>query len=537
MSYKQMMSLNGNMKKKSNVFLRSLFVFLLIFALTIPVVAFTKDVKDNLSHEKAQKSERSAREVQNGGDNNGDEGEVEEGTGAEETTGEESGGGNGNSGGGGSSENGSTGGDVNEAIQKAVAYLRAQVESPDRAMALTAAGQSVDVSFLKSLSDDTAIAYAKPILALTASGKDPRSYPNEDWVAKMNSFADGTQMGDPSLVNDDIWAILALISVGVSADDPIIQRSKDFLLANQNANGGWAWNVGGDSDTNDTAAAVMALLETGVSNSDTAIQNAISYLKLAQNDDGGFPYDPKSPFGTGSDGNSDAWILMAINKLGESVPSWTKNGKSPIDHLLSLQDADGGFWWMAPPAEFNNKGPTADAVIALLDKSFPLHSISVSSQVVQGQEEIAGGAASGQLSGENIAEKTALGKVAQELVQIAREAKELQRQIVALLTARAVAAIQKEAPKVAEEILGEEMDEKRRESMLAEDQEEFQSSVFSEESSEVPFRAEAKSTGFMEFLRGNGWLVAGVLAMSVVVGSGLYRFGLIPRAKRRLSRK
>ena len=58
MSYKQMMSLNGNMKKKSNVFLRSLFVFLLIFALTIPVVAFTKDVKDNLSHEKAQKSER-----------------------------------------------------------------------------------------------------------------------------------------------------------------------------------------------------------------------------------------------------------------------------------------------------------------------------------------------------------------------------------------------------------------------------------------------------------------------------------------------
>ena len=73
--------------------------------------------------------------------------------------------------------------------------------------------------------------------------------------------------------------------------------------------------------------------------------------------------------------------------------------------------------------------------------------------------------------------------------------------------------------------------------MLAEDQEEFQSSVFSEESSEVPFRAEAKSTGFMEFLRGNGWLVAGVLAMSVVVGFGLYRFGLIPRAKRRLSRK
>ncbi|MBI2098685.1 MAG: terpene cyclase/mutase family protein [Candidatus Wildermuthbacteria bacterium] len=518
------------MKKKSNIVLGSFLVLLLSFMLVAPTGALSKDSKDDLPQEKQEKGEKIVQEEQGGGDTNSDGGGTGDGAGTEEGEG-------GNSGGSGSSENDSTGADVSEVIQKAVAYLQVQAESSDRAIALIAAGQTIDVSFLKSFSGDTAIAYAKPILAITAAGKDPRSYPVEDWVVEMKSFADNTQIGDSSLVNDDIWAILALMSAGVPASDSVIQNSKTFILTNQNADGGWAWNAGGDSDTNDTAGAMMALLEIGVSKSDTAIQNGISYLKLAQNDDGGFPYDPKSPFGTGSDGNSDAWIIMAINKLGENVSSWAKSGRSPIDHLLSLQDEDGGFWWMAPPAEFNNKGPTTDAVIALLGKSFPVRSISLSSQVAQGQAETAGGAASEQLSGEVVGEEVTLGQIAQELTQIAKEVERLQRATYALVTARAMVAIQKEAPKVVEEIPDEEMDEEGEKSMLAEDQEELQSSVFSEESSEVPFRAEAASTGFMESLRGNGWLTAGVLVSSVIVGFGLYRFGFIPRAKRRLLRK
>ena len=270
---------------------------------------------------------------------------------------------------------------TSDAVASAVAYVNTQVDEPTKTMALVASSDGtvgVDVSYLQGFSGSTAIEYAKPIMAIAAAGENPATYANEDLVAKLKSFSDPStslgagvrQMGSPSQVNDDIWAILALRAAGVASADSVIQASKAFVLGNQNTDGGWAWNVGGTSDTNDTAAAIMALLETGMSASDTVIQNAVAYIKAAQNTDGGFPYDPVSPFGTDSDGNSDAWAIMVFNKLGEM-------DSSAIAHLLSLQDeGDGGFWWMPPPASFNNKGPTADAVIALSGKSYPVSSFA-----------------------------------------------------------------------------------------------------------------------------------------------------------------
>ncbi len=267
--------------------------------------------------------------------------------------------------------------EVDDAISKAVAYLKTQEMNPTVTMALVAGGESVDVSYLKSFSGDSAIAYAKPIMALAAAGKNPRTFPNEDFIAKIKSFADGTQLGSPSQINDDIWGTLALISAGVSLEESIIQNSKNFILAHQNSDGGWAWNVDGTSDTNDTAVAIMVLGEVGVTKSDSVIQKAAAYLKGAQNDDGGFPYDLASSFGTPSDSNSNAWIISAINALDEDPKSWTKNGKNPVEHLLSLQDADGGFWWVKPgTSDFNNKGSTADAVIALTGHWYPPRKLS-----------------------------------------------------------------------------------------------------------------------------------------------------------------
>lgn len=273
--------------------------------------------------------------------------------------------------------------EIDDAIANAVAYLQAQGNEATKTMALVAAGlpgqgESVDISYLQSFSGTTAIEYAKPIMAIAAAGQNPATYANEDLVAKLKSFADPStslgagvpQMGSADQVNDDIWGILALRAAGLSASDSVIQNSKAFVLGNQNADGGWAWNVGGASDTNDTAAAIMALMEAGMAADDTAIQNAVAFIKSAQNTDGGFPYDPVSEFGTDSDGNSAAWAIMAFNKVGEDT-------SSVVPHLLSLQDTDGltgqgGFWWMPPPADFNNKGPTADAVIALSGKSYPV---------------------------------------------------------------------------------------------------------------------------------------------------------------------
>ena len=124
--------------------------------------------------------------------------------------------------------------EVDDAVAKAILYLKGQVVTPDITMALVAAGESVDVEYLKNFSGDSAISYAKPIMALAAAARDPRTFPNEDFVAKMKSFADGAQLGSADQIKDDIWWILALASAGVPTADSVFQSSKAFLLNNHN---------------------------------------------------------------------------------------------------------------------------------------------------------------------------------------------------------------------------------------------------------------------------------------------------------------
>ena len=58
--------------------------------------------------------------------------------------------------------------EVDDAVTKAVAYLKTQGNDATKSMALVAAGESVDISYLKSFSGATAIEYAKPIMAIVA---------------------------------------------------------------------------------------------------------------------------------------------------------------------------------------------------------------------------------------------------------------------------------------------------------------------------------------------------------------------------------
>lgn len=254
-------------------------------------------------------------------------------------------------------------------IQKAVSYLKTQTADPWITMALVSAGETdLDLNHLKEVSGNLSTDYEKTILALTAAGKDPRTFGNIDFVTKLKSFYQSNQIGSPSLLNDDFWGILALVSAGESISDQIIQDSKNFILVNQNSDGGWGYAVSGQSDTNDTAAAIMALLETGIEPDNPVITKAIDYLKSNQNSDGGFPYLP----GSESDSGSDAWVISAIYKLGQNPQDWQKNDKNPVDHLKSLQRSDGSFKWIAS----EDKGYsilTAYAVIALTENYYPVN--------------------------------------------------------------------------------------------------------------------------------------------------------------------
>lgn len=256
-------------------------------------------------------------------------------------------------------------------VPEAVSYLQGQAQDAWTTMALVASGQvNVPVDHLADVAGTSATDYAKTILALAAVGESPFTFGSIDYVAKLKTYHADSQMGDSGLLNDDFWSVLALASVG-QVDITEAVDAKNFILANQNSDGGWGYAVGVDSDTNDTAAAIMALVEAGISTSDAVITNAVSYLATAQNDDGGFGYQP----GSDSDSGSDSWVISALHKLGQQPTAWIAGNedKNPIDHLESLQDVDGGFWWVAEgTSEWNNKAMTPYAVVAMSAKTYPI---------------------------------------------------------------------------------------------------------------------------------------------------------------------
>ncbi len=258
---------------------------------------------------------------------------------------------------------------VTAGVPEAVTYLQGQNDNPWITMALAAAGQTnIPTGHLNNVSGTLATDYAKTILALAAVDENPSTFSNVDYVAQLKSYYNGTQIGDVNLLNDDAWAILALASVG-EIGSVEVGSAKNFLLSHQNEDGGWSYSVGAGSDTNDTAAIVMALVAAGVATNNLVITKALTYLQLAQNSDGGFGYQ----IGNSSDSGSDSWVISALYKAGINPASWTKGANNPISHLESLQDDDGGFWWVTQgTSEWNNKAMTAFAVIALAGKSYPV---------------------------------------------------------------------------------------------------------------------------------------------------------------------
>lgn len=260
-------------------------------------------------------------------------------------------------------------------IEKGIEYLKAQSQDAWTTMTLAAANeQSLDLAHLQSApeSQKSVTTYAKYILALTAAGENPTTFGNEDYVAALKSYFNNEQFGDPALLNDDVWAILALGSIG-QENSSQVESAKNYLLAWQNQDNGWGYATSADSDTNSTASAIMALLEAGLAVDSAEIVNAVAYLQASQNSDGGFPYSPISPWGTDSDASSDSWVISAIYKLGYNPESWVKNGHNPIEHLITLQASDGYFQYQEGSGEDPfSPVTTSYALLALLSQRYPL---------------------------------------------------------------------------------------------------------------------------------------------------------------------
>jgi hypothetical protein len=199
-------------------------------------------------------------------------------------------------------------------------------------------------------------------VTLVAAGKDPRAF-GQDWLALLQSYAsDGAY--DPGSVGQ-AWAILALKAAG----QPVPSASLEVLRGYQLDSGAWASAFGPDNDT--VAYVVQALASAGEGRDSPSLQRALAFFREQQNEDGGFPAIKPSEWGTGSNANSTANVIMALLALGEDPTgeTWTQSGGNPMSVLLALQTADGRVEFQ--PGIGEPLLSTVQAVPALMNRWLP----------------------------------------------------------------------------------------------------------------------------------------------------------------------
>jgi hypothetical protein len=214
-------------------------------------------------------------------------------------------------------------------------------------------------------------------------------------VARVAELFDGTQIGEPGLLNDDIFGVLALHQAG--APPELLRRIVDYLRTKQLPDGGWSWNASpsATADTDMTGSVVAAFCAAGVSTSDPDLKEALDLLHTLQDPaTGGFIAPPES-FGVGVNTDTTSWVLSGLIQCGidPQGPEWTTaEGKTPLDYLVSMQRPDGHFDWTAEYA--GGAFETFDAVRPLGGVAFssaPPARLDESSPAVRPAAEVADG--------------------------------------------------------------------------------------------------------------------------------------------------
>ena len=201
-------------------------------------------------------------------------------------------------------------------------------------------------------------------LAVASVGADPRSFGGRDLVGEIKArMAPDGHIGD--MINEHCWGLIALKAAG----EAVPESSRTWLCARQNVDGGFGFSDDTASDPDDTGAALQALMAAGESRESSTVDRALKYLKFCQASDGGFCWHSAV-----SNVASTAWAVQGIAATGQDPgsDSWKKGGKTPLDYLASMQQADGHIRYM----EDSDSQPTwmtAEAIPALLKRPYPLN--------------------------------------------------------------------------------------------------------------------------------------------------------------------
>jgi energy-coupling factor transport system substrate-specific component len=223
---------------------------------------------------------------------------------------------------------------------------------------VTKGGKS-PVDFLRSHSGEIEDAgdVARTILALEATGVDPRNFAGEDLVERLlaQRRQSGSYQGWPAT---SAYAVLALRSA--DANDATA-KTVEWLRKVQGKDGGWG-NEPGDPSTAEITGAVLQVLTPGSKASD----DALDYLRRAKRPNGGFaPGNNLS-----ANAQSTAWTSEGLLAAGKD-PGTFASGKSSFTYMRDLQTED-GYFLKAPNEDVSRVWVTSNAIIPLAGQHLPI---------------------------------------------------------------------------------------------------------------------------------------------------------------------
>jgi hypothetical protein len=217
-------------------------------------------------------------------------------------------------------------------------------------------------------------AFERELMVVDASGADPHDFAGHDLVGEVLARArpgDGSfpyVPGGRGEINDTIFAIVALAPVQEPAAQAAIQRAADWLIAQQDDDGGWSFEVkGARAEADMTGAAIQALRAAGRADTE-AERRGLDYLHAMQGTDGGFPEFPGE---AESNVASTAWAVQGIWAAGQDPEAWFRGGNDPLSYMASLQQLDGHIRWKASE-DLNGIWMTAYVAPAFAGQAWPI---------------------------------------------------------------------------------------------------------------------------------------------------------------------
>ena len=179
----------------------------------------------------------------------------------------------------------------------------------------------------RAYAQGSAAAAGKLAIAAQWAGMDPTDLAGLDLADEIAATFDADTGAYGGGSGDAAWAVLGLYAI----EQPIPQEVIAFFVEAQQEDGGWSWNeLQSESEIQHTAIVVQALLAAGESRDSAALSSAMSLVSDAANPDGGYPYQ----IGGDSDLGTTAAVIQALIGMGHQET----DGQALYDALAYLRD-------------------------------------------------------------------------------------------------------------------------------------------------------------------------------------------------------